>query len=480
MGFQNALKVVARRFSSQPTRTDASVPVRSSLLRKRKVEAVNELAGVIANGHYRIEAPIGSGASGIIYSAWEPELQRRVAIKVLRAQYARDIAMTDRLLHEADMAAAVHHEHVIKVLNRGHLETGSAFIVLEYVDGRRLSDLLDQDGALELPVAIDIAIQIADALQATHQSGVFHGDVKPENILLCKQANNPHFVKLIDFGVAGDIEPRPTSQRSGFVCGTPSYMSPEQAYGESLDGRTDLYSLGIVLYEMLSGSPPIRGSHPRELLQRQRSVAPLPLRSHPRCQHIPTRVEAIVHRCLEKDPARRYPSASDLLRELRFVRSRLETAYSTAPSRGTPIEQVARQFARVACQAEASNATATPIPESHARPVRPAVVELPKLPKLAVAVPANDAGRPLASLPIDSAALTSISVDHTVNSLSAVRRRSRGASWAATTRESRRPSQHTAAPGMFGRLVRILLVGLALGYASATAFTHLTRADTGE
>jgi serine/threonine protein kinase len=404
---------------------------------------------VISQGRYHVEGPIGTGACGIIYSAWHAPTCRRVAIKVLRAQYARDEQMVHRLQHEANMASAVRHEHVIEVIDCGQLESGQAFVVMEYIDGSRLSDFLDQNGALEIPLAVDIAVQLATALRATHDAGIFHGDVKPDNILLCNRPANPTFVKLIDFGVAGDIDASSTPQRYSTVCGTPSYMSPEQASGETLDGRTDIYSLGVVLYEMLSSTTPIRGSHPRELLNRHRMLPPIPLRSNPRSAHVPPRLEAIVHRCLEKDPARRYQGASDLLRELQFVQRRLLTA--TLP--------------------QATN-TAQPVN------VRPSVAGLPKLTKLAAVVPANDLGRPLTTYPSPPTpglrTTPSVGLGYAASLPAPVSRvRIQSPSWATSTRASRRPS--TAKRRWLRRVAPVLLIGIVLGYVSASAFSQLSR-----
>lgn len=438
MGIAHKLKAVASRLTSSAAPAPSVVPLESMLRRKKRPSGASlrsELSGIIARGSYRIEAPIGTGATGIIYSAWQMPLERRVAIKVLRAQFANDSVMRERLLREAHMAAAVRNEHVIEILDCGVLENDQAYMVMEYVEGQRLSDLLDQHGALELPVAVNIALQIAEGLDSTHKSGVFHADIKPDNVIVCDRPGNPHFVKLVDFGVAGEIDPTASTHRHSLVCGTPSYMSPEQVVGAALDGRCDIYSLGVVLYEMLSGITPIRGSHARELLGRQRTMVPVPLRSQARCSNVPPRLEAIVHRCLEKDPARRYQSAADLARELRFIQSRLATL----------------------------RASTSPRPALHARQ---SIVHLTRQPGLMTAAPANELGAPLEALPFtalgglapfDARAGTSAPP-------SGVRQaRHHLPSWAITTRHSvvpRTPRWHT-------RVLFCAVIGLVLGYALA-------------
>lgn len=461
MRLKNALKVVTSRLSSQPAPVSEAQPVRSMLRRKGPTQQPHPKPGAIAQGRYRIEAPIGTGASGIIYGAWQSQPQRRVALKMLRPQYEHDAQMAQRLLHEATMASAVRNEHVVEILESGQTESGKAFVVMEHIDGLRLSDLLDQNGALELPIVINIAVQIAEALRATHHAGIYHGDVKPDNLLVCSRPDNGHFVKLIDFGVAGDIEPTHTYQRNSMVCGTPTYMSPEQASGETLDGRTDFYSLGVVLYEMLSGTTPIRGSYPRELLIRHRTMAPLPLRSNPRCAHVPPRVEAIVHRCLEKDPSRRYQSATDLLRELTFVQGRLAAKEQAAIASVTPLAAVP--------------STAVPPAAVPAVAARASFAGLPKLANFSAAVPANDPGRPLTALPLPASQLKLGSVI-TASATPSVpappsRVRKTAPTWAVTTRESRRPGRLTTKWSR--RAAPMLMLGVALGYVWASAFTQL-------
>lgn len=438
MGIAHKLKAVASRLTSNAAPATSVVPLESMLRRKKRPSDTSlrsELSGIIARGSYRIEAPIGTGATGIIYSAWQMPLERRVAIKVLRAQFANDTAMRERLLREAHMAAAVRNEHVVEILDCGVLENEHAYMVMEYVEGQRLSDLLDQNGALDLPLAVNIALQLAEALDSTHKSGVFHADIKPDNVILCERPGNPYFVKLLDFGVAGEIDPTTAPHRHSLVYGTPSYMSPEQVVGASLDGRCDIYSLGVVLYEMLSGITPIRGSNARELLGRQRTMVPVPLRSQARCSNVPPRLEAIVHRCLEKDPARRYQTAADLARELRFIQSRLTTLHTSPSHNPAPL---ARQN----------------------------VVHLPKQPGLMTAAPANETGTPLDALPSATrSSLPSLRARKVTSAPpSGVRQARRNLpSWAIATR-------HSVAPRTSHWHTRALLcavIGLVGGYALA-------------
>ncbi len=443
MGLTNTIKEVATRWSNRAEASLDDAPAQSVLRRRAAQSGAHarpDLTGVLGGGKYSVEAPIGTGATGIIYSAWHTHLQRRVALKVLRPQYAKDPAMGERLLHEARMASLVENEHVIEILDCGRFESGQPYLVMEQLEGQRLSDLLDDFGTLDLRTAIDIAVQLAEGLCGTHQAGVVHGDVKPDNILLCRRPTTEHYVKIIDYGVASPMEERQSSARARVVCGTPSYMSPEQAMGASLDGRSDLYSFGIVLYEMLSGTTPIHGRHPGELLGRQRSIPPVPLRSRERCGHIPPRVEAIVHRCLEKDRERRYPNATDLLRELQFVQRRLsEGAVSIPPTR----------------------------PSAGYGPVR--AVPLPKLVPLMTAAPANDMGGPVTSLPLPSLPLAEVEERRSKPSTWPAPSRPRATAGAMITRQGRRPRS----PHLMSVVIATTLLGVVMGYAGASLYGWL-------
>lgn len=449
MGLTNTFKEVANRWSTRAEPAGDDAPAQSVLRRRTGHSGSHlraELTGLMGDGRYSLEAPIGTGATGIIYSAWHTHLQRRVALKVLRPQYAKDAAMDERLLHEARMASMVENEHVVEILDCGRLENGRAYFVMEQLDGQRLSDLLDEHRTLDLGAAVDIAVQLAEGLCGTHQAGVVHGDIKPDNILLCQRPTTAHYVKIIDYGVALPIEERPPTSRSSLVCGTPSYMSPEQAVGAPLDGRSDLYSFGVVLYEMLSGNTPIQGRYPGELLGKQRSSPPVPLRSRERCGHIPPRIEAIVHRCLEKDPARRYPSATDLLRELQFVQRRLQEGVSTGPLSARP------------CAGYGP----------------PRAVALPKVVPLMAAAPANDLGRPITSIPLSQIpSLVAETQEQGIHSpplpAPPPSREIRARAAASITRHARR----TRNPSWSHLIIVTTCVGVSLGYVGASLYGYM-------
>ena len=257
--------------------------------------------------HYRIEKKIGQGGMGEVYLAQDTSLNRRVALKFLPPEMQQDPVAHKRFLREARSAAALDNPYICSIHEVGEFE-GKEFIVMEYVDGQTLTEKL-RGGRLPLNQALQIATEIAEALQASHGKGIVHRDLKPSNIMLMKAGH----AKVMDFGLAKQIIPsgRVGSQeesvtamtRSGMTLGTLAYMSPEQVRGEELDARSDIFSLGLVLYEMLTGRHPFRRENPME-------TAAAILQEEPQAvgviaKGIPVELEKLVGRCLRKDAARR-------------------------------------------------------------------------------------------------------------------------------------------------------------------------------
>jgi serine/threonine protein kinase len=256
-------------------------------------------------GTYEVKGVLGRGGMGVVLKAFDPALNRNVAIKVLSASLASCGAARRRFLREARAAAAVVHEHVVAVY--AVVETaGLPFLVMEYVPGRSLQDRLEKEGPLSLPEVLRIGMQTAAGLAAAHAQGLVHRDVKPANILL---ENSVERVRLSDFGLARAAADAGVTQ-SGVVSGTPHYMAPEQARGETTDHRADLFSLGSTLYAMCTGHPPFRADSPLAVLRRVSDHDPRPLREiNP---EVPAWLESIVTKLHAKDPAQRYPCASDV------------------------------------------------------------------------------------------------------------------------------------------------------------------------
>ena len=256
-------------------------------------------------GTYEIKGVLGRGGMGVVLKAFDPALSRNVAIKVLSSSLATCGAARRRFLREARAAAAVVHEHVVGVFAVVE-SAGLPFLVMEYVPGRSLQDRLDRHGALSLPEVLRIGTQTAAGLAAAHAQGLVHRDVKPANILL---ENGVERVRLTDFGLARAAADAALTC-SGVVAGTPHYMAPEQASGETTDHRADLFSLGSTLYAMCAGHPPFRAETPLAVLRRVCDHQPRPLREvNP---DVPAWLEAIVVCLMEKDPARRFQSATEV------------------------------------------------------------------------------------------------------------------------------------------------------------------------
>lgn len=267
-------------------------------------------------GDYRVEAVLGQGGIGIVYRASDPSLHRDVAIKVLRPALADDAVMRERFLREARNAAALRHDHVVAIYGVGE-HAGQPFLVMEYIPGGSLADRLIRKGRLSCPEVVRLGIEVASGLAAAHTKGIIHRDVKPGNILW--DAERARY-KLSDFGLAKALDDVGLTQ-TGTVAGTPEYLSPEQAEGRAVDARSDLFSLGAVLYAACSGSSPFRADSTMGSLHRVRTHTPADLRQV-RDDCAPE-LAKLVDCLLAKDPQRRYTSATEVAEELRQLESRI-------------------------------------------------------------------------------------------------------------------------------------------------------------
>ncbi len=277
------------------------------------------LIGTIIDGRYRVESVLGEGGMGVVFRCRHQIIDKLVAMKVLRADLARDEEATTRFLNEARTASAIGNPHIVDISDFGRLPDGSTYFIMEYLDGKPLSAITAQRQPVPVKRILQIALELAEGLAAAHRSGIVHRDLKPDNIFLISRGSERNFVKILDFGIAKVSTAGQTSKltRAGAIFGTPHYMSPEQAAGAPVDARVDIYALGVILYELASGRVPFDADNFMGILTQHMYKAPVPIRALvPAPQEVPPGLEAIVLKCLSKRPEHRYASMEELIDEL--------------------------------------------------------------------------------------------------------------------------------------------------------------------
>jgi tRNA A-37 threonylcarbamoyl transferase component Bud32 len=288
-----------------------------------QAERFDPLIGAVLAGRYQIVRRIGEGGMGAVYEATHTVIGKRVAVKVLLEKFHAKSDFVARLLQEARLASAIGHEHIVDVTDFGTTDDGRSFVVMEFLDGESLAELTMREAPLPIERCLRIARQVAGALGAAHAKGIFHRDVKPENIYLVRRGD-ADFVKVVDFGISKAVKPGGDDGEAGYrlthtglLLGTPLYMSPEQARGqEDLDHRVDIWALGVLLYECLTGEVPFRANNYLGIIaQVLNHTAPPPSQLRPELG-IPDAVEAVVMRAMAKDRERRYQTMTELERDL--------------------------------------------------------------------------------------------------------------------------------------------------------------------
>src|ERR687889_911101 len=281
---------------------------------------------------YELRTLVGSGGMADVYLAGDEILGREVALKLLKDRYAENEEFVERFRREAKSAAALSSPYIVPIFDRGETDDGTYYITMEYLPGGTLKERIRATSALRPQAAAEVALQVAEALQTAHVRGVVHRDIKPRNILL---ADSDH-VKVADFGIARAADATTISQ-TGDILGSAKYMSPEQAEGDEVGPVSDLYSLGVVLYEMLTGRVPFEVETPADVPIRH-AVAPPP---HPRKldSEVPEDLDAITMRLLATNPEDRYGSADKLIEELQGARAQIPSAPRSSTN-GTTAETV--------------------------------------------------------------------------------------------------------------------------------------------
>ncbi|MCC6977374.1 MAG: serine/threonine protein kinase [Candidatus Melainabacteria bacterium] len=279
------------------------------------------LIGTVLAGHYEILEVLGQGGMGVVYRGKHSLMERIVAIKMLLSQLISDTNSVKRFQQESKAAARLKHPHIIDVYDFGISPAGQPYIVMEFLEGTPLSDLIKKEGQIGVERSIKLISQACDALDHAHKQGVVHRDLKPSNIVLTQYDEEKDYVKVVDFGVAKLIEAGNNNEgqrltQAGEVCGSPVYMSPEQCMGQDLDARSDIYSMGIVLYETLTGKLPILGKTMVDTMSKHISEPPVPFNEARPDLYIPERLEWVVLKAMAKDPAQRHQTMEEFKLDL--------------------------------------------------------------------------------------------------------------------------------------------------------------------
>ncbi|HFE47627.1 MAG TPA: serine/threonine protein kinase, partial [Nannocystis exedens] len=312
------------RSSTAGTKIQTSVPANVSTVDKQgdPVADVESWFGRTIDGRYKIIELLGEGGMGAVFVAEHLALRKNVALKIIRPEFAGVPEIAARFTREAMATAKLDHPHVASALDYGKLPDGAAYLVIQLVRGQPLRGLLEKQ-SLPWPQACDVVSQIADALAGAHAEGIVHRDLKPDNVLLELRDDGRYLAKVLDFGIAriaadpgSKATPGDGLTRMGMVMGTPGYMSPEQALGEPVDHRTDLYALGVVLWESIAGRPLFTGESLTEVITKQLAEAPTPLTSITG-QVVPKLVDELIRQLLARTPSARPESAAQVRETLR-------------------------------------------------------------------------------------------------------------------------------------------------------------------
>jgi serine/threonine-protein kinase len=291
-------------------------PVDGSTLRSKAPTA--DLVGQVVADRYHIIKKLGEGGMGAVYLGEHVKMGRKSAIKVMAPSMVHDPDAISRFNREAANASRISHPNVCQIYDFGETPDGIIYLAMEFIEGSSLSDLIDREGALPPLRSASILKQSADALAAAHELGIVHRDLKPDNIMIVQARDGSDVVKVVDFGIAKAVAGDETGQKvtkTGLVVGTPEYMSPEQLSGDKLDGRSDIYSLGLVLYRMLTGVLPFQADTAQEVMIKRLTDEPMPLAEARPDIEYPPKLQPVLDRALARAPAERYQNAADFGRD---------------------------------------------------------------------------------------------------------------------------------------------------------------------
>jgi serine/threonine protein kinase len=268
------------------------------------------LPRMLAN-RYRLERKLGHGGMGVVYAAVDTTMRRSVAIKLISPDPEVEDGVVERFMREAKNTARIRHPNIVHLFDLGRSQ-GELFFVMELLDGISLSKFMKQEQSVRQETAVHICRQICAALGYAHENGIIHRDLKPANVMLMRTPEEPHLTKVLDFGVAKAQDQGTQITRTGMLVGTVEYMSPEQIKGLPLDGRSDIYALGVILFRLLTGTQPFPDGSPTMVIQHQLKTLPRSLREVAPARNISPQLDALVLRCLAKRPDARFPSMADV------------------------------------------------------------------------------------------------------------------------------------------------------------------------
>lgn len=286
-------------------------PADGMKLRATRIETEDPLIGRALDGRWVIEEKLGEGGMGAVYKGHQRSVSRTVAIKTLRPQLIDSEEFVDRFFREAKIAANISHPHCVTILDYGESDDGTLYLAMEFLEGELLTDRMET-GDLTMKQVIKIGIQAASALSASHEQQIVHRDLKPDNIFLLDVPGGGIFIKVLDFGIAKMLDSKTQVTKTGMIFGTPEYMSPEQCKGGQIDGRSDLYSLGCILYELVGGRTPFKATTPMAVLMAHVNNDAPSLSVGETAAHVPSGLEQIIMRLLEKIPDYRFADAAEL------------------------------------------------------------------------------------------------------------------------------------------------------------------------
>jgi serine/threonine-protein kinase len=320
-----------------------------------------DLVGQVVADRYHVVKKLGEGGMGQVYLAEHVKMGRRSAIKVMNPSMVHDPDAVARFNREASNASRITHPNVCAIYDFGETADGVIYLAMEFIEGESLTALIERDGALAVPRATDIFLQVADALQAAHDLGIAHRDLKPDNIMLVRGRDGRDVVKVVDFGIAkaiGGDEAGQKVTKTGLVVGTPEFMSPEQLSGDKVDGRSDLYSLALVYYQMLTGQLPFKADSAQEIMIKRLTDEPAPLAVTRPDLSFPTGLQQTLDTGLARMPAERYQLVSKFAADVAAVTGRARGAATAAPAT-RPVDTEARTQVLGAGEARAAAVAAT-------------------------------------------------------------------------------------------------------------------------